>query len=80
MLSSISWCVLTHRVFLHSTGGDAAWEEQILNCNGGGSSVVLASSASSNTWRVRGWNADDGNYVIPSTGRSPRKSLLIVVE
>ena len=22
-------------VYLHSTGGDAAWEEQILNCNGG---------------------------------------------
>ena len=26
-------------VWLHSTGGDALWEEQILNCAGGGGSI-----------------------------------------
>jgi hypothetical protein len=54
-------------VWLHSTGNDATWEEQILNCNGGGSSLVLASSAQDNAWRARTWNREAGNYIIPST-------------
>lgn len=56
-------------VWLHSTGGDALWEEQILNCAGGGGSLVLASSAQDDAWRARMWNREDSNYILPSTGR-----------
>ena len=34
--------------------------------------MVLSSSVSSNTWRARTWNVDDGNYRVDSYGRAPQ--------
>ena len=71
-------------VYLHSTGRDSTWGEQILNCGGSGtagttsttplsSTIVIESSAFHDAWQLRTWSAALQNHY--ATAPSPTLNL-----